>query len=42
MAADGVEILVPDKSPFKANVDAMLAEYAASELGPLIRRIQDF
>jgi tripartite ATP-independent transporter DctP family solute receptor len=41
MTADGVEILVPDKSAFKANVDAMLAEYAASELGPLIRRIQD-
>jgi tripartite ATP-independent transporter DctP family solute receptor len=41
VAADGVEILRPDKSLFEANVEAMLAEYEASELGPLIRRIRE-
>lgn len=40
VAADGVEILRPDKTAFQANVDAMLAAYEASELGPLIRRIR--
>jgi len=41
VAADGVRILRPDKAAFQANVESMLSEYAASELGPLIRRIQD-
>jgi tripartite ATP-independent transporter DctP family solute receptor len=41
VAADGVEILHPDKAQFEARVQAMLAEYEASDLGPLIRRIQD-
>jgi tripartite ATP-independent transporter DctP family solute receptor len=41
VTADGVEILRPDKSAFQSNVEAMLREYAASELGPLMRRIQD-
>jgi tripartite ATP-independent transporter DctP family solute receptor len=40
VAADGVQILRPDKAAFQANVESMLREYAASELGPLIRRIQ--
>lgn len=40
VAADGVEILHPDKSAFRARVKSMLAEYEASDLGPLIRRIQ--
>jgi tripartite ATP-independent transporter DctP family solute receptor len=40
VAADGVEILRPDKAAFQRNVEAMLAEYGASDLGPLIRRIQ--
>jgi tripartite ATP-independent transporter DctP family solute receptor len=39
--ADGVEILRPDKSSFEAVVRNMLAEYETSDLGPLIRRIQD-
>lgn len=41
VAADGVQILQPDKAAFQANVEAMLREYAASALGPLIRRIQE-
>lgn len=41
VAADGVRILRPDKAAFQANVESMLSEYAVSELGPLIRRIQD-
>ena len=41
VAADGVEILHPDKAAFEARVQAMLADYESSELGPLIRRIQD-
>jgi tripartite ATP-independent transporter DctP family solute receptor len=40
VAAAGVEILHPDKSEFEARVQAMLAEYEASELGGLIRRIR--
>jgi tripartite ATP-independent transporter DctP family solute receptor len=39
--ADGVKILRPDKSAFEARVESMLSEYEASDLGPLIRRIQD-
>jgi len=38
--ADGVKILRPDKSAFEARVQALLTEYGASDLGPLIRRIQ--
>jgi tripartite ATP-independent transporter DctP family solute receptor len=41
VAADGVEILRPDKTAFKASVEAMLAEFETSELGPLIRRIRE-
>jgi tripartite ATP-independent transporter DctP family solute receptor len=42
VTADGVVILRPDKSAFEAAVQTMLDQYAASELGPLIRRIRDF
>jgi tripartite ATP-independent transporter DctP family solute receptor len=40
VAAEGVEILHPDKSQFEAVVQPMLADYEDSELGPLIRRIK--
>jgi tripartite ATP-independent transporter DctP family solute receptor len=40
VAADGVTILEPDKTPFQANVQRMLATYAQSDLGPLIERIK--
>ena len=40
LAADGVVILKPDKTAFQSQVAAMLADYATTELGPLIRRIQ--
>lgn len=40
VAADGVEILRPNKTAFQVNVEAMLVEYEASELGELIRRIR--
>ena len=40
VAADGVTILEPDKAPFQANVQDMLASYAQSDLGPLIERIK--
>jgi tripartite ATP-independent transporter DctP family solute receptor len=40
VAADGVTILEPDKALFQANVQAMLASYAQSDLGPLIERIK--
>ena len=40
MAADGVEILEPDKTPFQANVQEMLASYEKSDLGPLLQRIK--
>lgn len=41
VAADGVEILRPDKAAFKTSVEAMLDEFEDSELGPLIRRIRE-
>lgn len=41
VAADGVQILRPDKTAFQANVQSMLQDYAESDLGPLIRRIRD-
>lgn len=40
VAADGVEILHPDKSAFERNAQPMLARYEDSDLGPLIRRIR--
>lgn len=40
VAADGVEILRPDKAAFESVVQSMLAEYEASDLGPLIERIR--
>lgn len=40
--ADGVTILRPDKAAFEAEVQALLADYAASDIGPLIRRIRDY
>lgn len=40
VAADGVEILEPDKTPFQANVQEMLASYEKSDLGPLLQRIK--
>jgi tripartite ATP-independent transporter DctP family solute receptor len=42
VAEDGVEIIRPDKTAFMSIVETMLAQYEASELGPLIRRIRDF
>ena len=41
VAADGVEILRPDKTAFEDRVRNMLADYESSELGPLIRRIRE-
>jgi tripartite ATP-independent transporter DctP family solute receptor len=41
VAADGVEILRPDKAPFMSTVEDMLATFQSSDLGPLIRRIQE-
>jgi tripartite ATP-independent transporter DctP family solute receptor len=41
VAADGVTILEPDKAPFQANVQDMLASYAKSDLGPLLDRIKN-
>jgi tripartite ATP-independent transporter DctP family solute receptor len=37
--AAGVQIIEPDKSAFEADVQSMLGQYEASDLGPLIRRI---
>jgi tripartite ATP-independent transporter DctP family solute receptor len=41
VAADGVEVLRPDKTVFKSSVESMLKSYESSELGPLIRRIRE-
>jgi len=41
VAADGVEILRPDKTKFESNVQDMLADFESSELGELIRRIRE-
>jgi tripartite ATP-independent transporter DctP family solute receptor len=40
LAADGVEVLRPDKTLFEAQVGGLLAEQVSSELGPLIERIR--
>jgi len=39
VAEAGVEIIYPDKKPFTAQVAAMQATYAKTELGPLMQRI---
>lgn len=41
VAADGVTIIRPDKSLFRAKVEIMLADYEASPLGDTIRAIQE-
>ncbi len=40
VAAAGVEIIRPDKQPFRDAVAPMKAAFAQTELGPLIRRVE--
>jgi TRAP-type C4-dicarboxylate transport system substrate-binding protein len=42
LRAEGVSVLEADKSLFEAQVRELLAEQAASDLGPLIERIRNF
>lgn len=41
VAKAGVEIIYPDKQPFRDAVAPMKAEFSKTELGPLIRRVED-